>query len=98
MRKLALLLVSIGILILLVAFYPQVVERPVKDGPGPLSVYIDPKYPAPEFHSPLEWWQAHHKDVVNRGDFVQADCLYCHDPLTSCNNCHGYVGAAEIVE
>jgi hypothetical protein len=70
MRKLALLLVVIGLLALVVAFY----------------------------HSPLDWWQTHHMDIVNRGEFLQADCLYCHDPATSCNNCHGYVGVAAIVE
>jgi hypothetical protein len=26
----------------------------------------------------------------------QADCLYCHDPKTSCDNCHDYVGAKHI--
>ncbi len=97
MRKVALSLVAVGILLLLVAWYPQTVEKPVKDGAGLLSVYVDPSLPAPEYHSPLETWQTHHMDVVNRGDLTQADCLYCHDPATSCNNCHAYVGANEII-
>lgn len=97
MRKIALALVVVGILFVTVAFYPQYVERPVKDGEGPLAVRIDARYAAPEYHSPLDWWQTHHMDRVNSGDLDQADCLYCHDPATSCNNCHGYVGANEIV-
>ena len=28
----------------------------------------------------------------------RADCLYCHEPETSCNNCHAYVGVKEIVK
>jgi hypothetical protein len=97
MRKVALSLLAIGILFILVAWYPQHVEKPVKDGEGPLSVYLDPSLPAPEYHSPLDWWQTHHMDIVNRGDLLQSDCLQCHDPQTSCNNCHNYVGANEIV-
>lgn len=97
MRKVALSFVAVGILFLLVAWYPQYVEKPVKDGEGPLSVYLDPSLPAPEYHSPLDWWQTHHMDIVNRGDLLQSDCLQCHTPETSCNNCHSYVGANEII-
>lgn len=97
MRKVALSLVAIGILLLVTAWYPRYVDKPVKDGKGPLSVYIDPSLPVPEYHSPLETWQTHHMDILNRGDLVQADCLYCHDPATSCNNCHAYVGAKEVI-
>ncbi len=97
MRKAALSLVALGLLLLLVAWYPRYVEKPAKDGAGPLSVYVDPSRPAPEYHSPLDWWQTHHMDVLNRGDLVQSDCLQCHDAKTSCNNCHSYVGANEIV-
>jgi hypothetical protein len=98
MRKFALIAAAIGIMVLTVAFYPGYVQKPEKDGPGPLSVYVDPVYSAPEYHSPLYWWQSHHPDMVNRGDLLQEDCLHCHDPATSCNNCHGYVGANPIVE
>jgi len=97
MRKVALSLAAAGILLLIVAWYPGYVEKPVKDGAGPLSVYVDPSLPAPEYHSPIEWWQTRHMDVLNRGDLLQSDCLQCHDPETSCNNCHSYVGANEIV-
>jgi hypothetical protein len=97
MRKVALSLVTLSILLLLVVWYPQYVEKPVKDGEGSLSIYLDPSLPAPEYHSPLDWWQTHHMDIVNRGDLIKADCLQCHDPETSCNNCHSYVGADKIV-
>jgi hypothetical protein len=98
MRKFVLIFAVIAILVLLVAYFPRYVEKPVKDGMGPLAVYIDPVYSAPVYHNPLDWWQTHHFDVVNRGDFIREDCLYCHDPQTSCNNCHGYVGVDPIVE
>lgn len=98
MRKAALVMVVLIVVTLVVVYYPARVERPVKDGVGPLAVRIDPQFAVPEYHSPLEWWQTHHMDVVNRGDFLQSDCLHCHDPETSCNNCHSYVGVDLIVE
>jgi hypothetical protein len=97
MRKIALLLVVLAIMALGATYYPRYVEKPVKDGNGPLAVYISPRYTAPEFHSPLEWYQRYHKDALNRGDLIQSDCLYCHEPEKSCNNCHAYVGAAAIL-
>jgi len=97
MRKAALLIVTLGIIALVFAFYPQYMEKPVKDGEGPLAVYLDPSLSVPEYHNPLVWWQLNHKNVVNRGDLEQADCLQCHDPATSCNNCHNYVGTKEIL-
>jgi hypothetical protein len=98
MRKLALILSLLLLLALVVIYYPAYIEEPVKDGPGPLSVYVSARYTAPEYHSPLDYWQTHHMDVLNRGDIAQTDCLYCHDVQRSCNNCHGYVGAQEIVQ
>jgi len=74
----------------------QRVERPVQDGRGPLAVKMDKSLTAPPYHSPLEWWQTHHPSVLNKGDLRQADCLYCHEPKTSCDNCHDYVGARHI--
>lgn len=97
MRKVVLTILVLTVLLLLVAFYPQRVQKPEKDGTGPLAVYIDPQYEAPQYHSPLDWWQTHHMDVVNRGDVVRNDCLYCHEPEFSCNNCHAYVGVDPIV-
>ncbi len=98
MRKVALILAVLITLALVVGFYPSYVEKPVKDGAGPMAIRLDPGLPAPEYHSPLDWWQTHHMDVVNQGDLTQADCLYCHEPATSCNNCHHYVGVVEIGE
>ena len=98
MRKVALLLAVLIILALIVGFYPSYVEKPVKDGAGPMAIRLDPGLPAPEYHSPLDWWQTHHMDVLNQGDLTQTDCLYCHEPATSCNNCHHYVGVIPIGE
>ena len=98
MRKAVLIGALLIMLGLLVGFYPTYVDKPEKDGPGPLSVYLSPDLPAPETHNPLDWWQTHHMDVVDRGDLTRQDCLYCHQPQTSCNNCHGYVGAEAITE
>ncbi|MGQ9768542.1 MAG: hypothetical protein ACUVR4_08695 [Anaerolineae bacterium] len=97
MRKVFLIIAVLTIVSLVVGFYPDWVEKPVKDGSGPLAVRIAAQYPAPEYHSPLDWWQTHHMDLVNRGDLMQNDCLYCHEPAKSCNNCHGYVGVDPII-
>lgn len=100
MKTRTLLIIAAGLaflaILLLIAAQP-VPERPVKDGAGPLAVKLDPGLTAPSTHSPLDWWQAHHPDVVNGGDLARQDCLYCHNPETSCNNCHRYVGVADIV-
>ncbi len=98
MRKAALLIAILTLLILVVVYYPTYVEKPVLNGNGPLGVHIAPRFPAPETHNPLDWWQTHHMDVVNQGDLTQQDCLYCHQPATSCNNCHDYVGVDRISE
>lgn len=97
MRKAVLLITALVFIILLMVYYPTYIEKPILNGSGPLAVHIDPLFPAPQTHNPLEWWQTHHMDVVNRGDLDQTDCLYCHDQQISCNNCHGYVGVAPIV-
>lgn len=98
MRKIILLIAVLALIVLIAACYPHYVQKPEKDGPGPLSVSIDPKFDAPEFHSPLDYWQSRHMHIVNRGDFEKTDCLYCHEPERSCNNCHGYVGVDPIAE
>ena len=85
-------------LVLVVAFYPAYVDKPVKDGTGPMAIRLDPDVLAPETHNPIGWWQTHHMDVVNQGDLTQRDCVYCHNPSTSCNNCHGYVGVELVSE
>ncbi len=97
MRNVLVFFVLLLITFALLAFVqPQRVPEPAKDGPGPLAVKIDSRLVAPEYHSPLDWWRTHHMDMVNAGDFVEADCLQCHDPITSCNNCHHYVGVRTI--
>ncbi len=96
-RKLVLLIVVLAAAGLIVGFYPGWVEEPSRTGTGPLVVRMDAGVSAPEYHSPLPWWQVHHMDVVNRGDLTEADCLHCHAPEKSCNNCHAYVGVKEII-
>lgn len=96
MRKIILLLVVLSALFLAVVYFPGYVDKPVKDGSGPLAIYVAPRFPAPEYHSPLDWYRRYHMDILNRGDLLQSDCLYCHEPQKSCNNCHSYVGAAAI--
>jgi len=91
------LVVSLVVLAIVLALVSQPMpERPVRDGTGPLAVRLDPGVPAPTTHSPLDWWQANHPTVVNNGDLGQQDCLYCHNPNKSCNNCHSYVGVKQI--
>jgi hypothetical protein len=97
MRKIVLVLAILIVVGLVVGFYPTYVEEPVKDGNGPMAILMDPVLLAPETHTPLDWWQTHHMDVVNQGDLSESDCLYCHNPQNSCNNCHSYVGAKLIV-
>jgi hypothetical protein len=97
MRKVALAVAILIVVALVVGFYPTYVEKPVKDGTGPMAIRLDPDLPAPATHNPLDWWQTHHMDIVNEGDLTQQDCLYCHQPRTSCNNCHDYVGVAQII-
>lgn len=98
MRKAALVIAVLIILTLVVAFYPSYVDRPVKDGLGPMAIRMDPALPAPATHNPLDYWQTHHMDALNAGHLTQQDCLYCHQPETSCNNCHRYVGVEPITE
>jgi hypothetical protein len=96
MRKLSLVAAILILLGLIIVFYPSYVEEPVKNGPGPMAIRLDPGLTAPQTHTPLDWWQTHHMDVLNQGDLSEADCLYCHNPQTSCNNCHNYVGVKLI--
>jgi hypothetical protein len=97
MRKAALIVAVLIVLGLIVGFYPTFIEKPVKDGTGPMAILMDPSLSAPQTHTPLDWWQTHHMDVVDQGDLSESDCLYCHNPQTSCDNCHSYVGAKPIV-
>ena len=97
MRKAVLVLVVLVTVVLIVFYYPTYIEKPEKDGRGPLAIRIDARFAAPEYHSPLDYWMTNHKHFVNRGDIEERDCVYCHVPQESCNNCHNYVGVDEIV-
>ena len=97
MRNILIFFVLLLLAFAILAFVqPHWVPEPAKDGTGPLAVKIDSRLVAPEYHSPIEWWRTHHMDMINDGDFVEADCLQCHDAATSCNNCHAYVGVRAI--
>ncbi len=94
MKRIVLLMLFCTIATLLVV--GCVPEKPVKDGKGELAVVIDREFGTPATHSPLDWWQTRHPDVINSGDIIEKDCLYCHAVEKSCNNCHGYVGVRKI--
>ncbi len=85
-------LIGIGCL-----FSCQQVQKPELKGEGPLAVVVPRGSTAPEYHSPIERWRVIHMEAVNRGDFNQRECMLCHDPKTSCNRCHSYIGA-KLVE
>jgi hypothetical protein len=72
------------------------VQKPVKDGPGPLGITIERTREAPDYHNPLDWWTANHPEAINDGVFSKRECMLCHVPNDSCNNCHEYVGAKEV--
>ncbi len=74
----------------------QNVQKPEIKGQGPLAVVMDRGTAAAEYHAPLERWRATHKQALQDGDFTERECVLCHNPQKSCNNCHGYVGAKEI--
>lgn len=92
MRKTILLIAVVILLVSIIALYPTWVETPVMNGIGPMAVHVSAQYAAPEYHSPLDYYRTHHMDLLNRGDLTQADCLHCHEPERSCNNCHRFVG------
>jgi len=74
----------------------QQVQKPEVKGEGPLAVKMARGITSPEFHAPLERWRTTHKKVLNMGDFTERECILCHDPKKSCNNCHKYIGGREI--
>ncbi len=91
-------LVVLGALtgVLLLAACDLGVEKPVKDGPGPLAITIDRTRDAPDYHSPLDWWTANHPHGISDGVFSQRECMLCHVPEDSCNKCHDYVGVGQV--
>ena len=92
-RFFILVLLCITVVLLLAGCVP---EKPVKDGKGELAVTISREFTAPVTHSPLDWWQTRHFQIIDSGDMQEKDCLYCHQVESSCNNCHGYVGVRKI--
>jgi hypothetical protein len=71
----------------------QQVEKPELKGEGPLAIVVPRGSTVPEYHAPIERWRTLHMEAINRGDFVQRECVLCHNPDTGCNRCHKYIGA-----
>ena len=90
---LALALTSFVLVLAMVGCSNERVAKPELKGGGPLAVRMEPGLLSPEYHQPVDYWKDHHMDIVKRGDFTKQECMVCHDPNTSCNNCHEYVGA-----
>ncbi len=76
-----------------ILFGCQQVQKPELKGEGPLAVVVPRGSTAPEYHAPIERWRVIHIEAINQGDFDQRECVFCHDPKTSCNRCHHYIGA-----
>lgn len=74
----------------------QQVQKPEVKGEGPLAVTVAHGITSPEFHAPIERWRTTHKKAINNGDFTERECILCHNPKKSCNNCHVYIAAREI--
>ena len=72
------------------------VEKPEKDGTGPLAITIERTREAPDYHNPLDWWTANHPNFISEDVFSQRECMLCHVPDDSCNQCHEYVGVKEV--
>jgi hypothetical protein len=74
------------------------VERPAVGGSGPLAIEMPAGLSAPDYHQqPLAaWWRTRHGERVTSSAVLQ-ECVACHNPQTSCNNCHAYVGVKPIV-
>jgi len=86
----------LSVLSLLMMVGCQQVQKPEVRGEGPLAVKMARGITSPEFHAPLERWRTTHKKALSIGDFTERECILCHDPKKSCNNCHHYIGAPEI--
>jgi hypothetical protein len=86
----------VAIFLLLCLLSCEQVQKPEVKGEGPLAVMMARGITTPEFHAPIERWRATHKKAINRGDFTERECILCHDPKKSCNNCHQYIGVREI--
>ena len=88
---------KICVLMALFGFFAcQQVQKPELKGEGPLVVTVARGTATPEYHSPAARWQVSHGQAINWGDFTQRECVLCHNPETSCNKCHQYVGTPKI--
>ena len=74
----------------------QQVQKPEVNGEGPLAVKVARGTAIPEYHAPAERWRIEHAEALNRGDFVERECMLCHNPRTGCNQCHQYAGTKQI--
>jgi len=90
------LLITIVFLLVLDLLGCQQVQKPETKGSGPLAVVMDRGTATAEYHASLERWRATHKKALADGDFTERECVLCHNPQRSCNNCHRYIGAKEI--
>jgi hypothetical protein len=88
-------LAVVGVVLLLTAC-DLGVEKPEKDGTGPLAITIERTREAPDYHNPLDWWTANHPHFISEDVFSQRECMLCHVPDDSCNQCHEYVGVKEV--
>jgi hypothetical protein len=86
-------LLVLAVLVLVLSACDLGVQKPLKDGTGPLAVTIARTREAPDYHNPLEWWTAYHPQAIGDGVFSKRECMLCHVPEQSCNKCHEYVGA-----
>ncbi len=91
-----LLIVGVVVLVPLVSGCDLGVEKPEKDGSGPLAITIERTRDAPDYHTPLEWWTANHPHGISDGVFSERECMLCHVPEDSCNKCHDYVGVRQV--
>jgi hypothetical protein len=85
------------------------VERPAlasHGAKGRLAIGMETGMAAAEYHHPAEWWRRNHMRFLARGenedegryDYSPRECLVCHNPRTSCNVCHRYVGVSPVLE
>jgi hypothetical protein len=86
-------LLVLAVLVLILSACDLGVQKPLKDGTGPLAVTISRTREAPDYHNPLDWWTANHPQAISDGTFSKRECMLCHVPEQSCNKCHEYVGA-----
>ncbi len=81
------------IVLIMPACVRENVEKPELNGKGPLAIKMEEGIPAPESHIPADLWRKNHMVGLDNKE----ECMGCHNPETSCNNCHKYVGV-KLVE